>query len=165
MNIRSNKGFTIIELVVVIAILGVLAAVAMPKFASLESKARTASLEGVRGGFTASLQISHAKWLADGSGAADTALALDGAYIRVNSLGWPTVDTLGAGPVQNTALKLYELLMAGTFPGSGWSSTQGTLDNFGAADFTLAGAGGGSFCYDAAKGVVKTGTRSGTACP
>jgi MSHA pilin protein MshA len=44
--VRSQKGFTIIELVVVIVILGILAAVAFPRFQDLSGTARTAVLNG-----------------------------------------------------------------------------------------------------------------------
>ena len=56
MNTGSNKGFTVIELVMVIVIVGLLASVATPKFAGLEENARTAAFDGVKGGFTAAVR-------------------------------------------------------------------------------------------------------------
>ncbi len=62
--VSSNKrqqGFTLIELVIVIIILGILSVIAAPKFLSLSSDAQTSSLKGVAGSIASMNQLVHAK--------------------------------------------------------------------------------------------------------
>lgn len=59
-SLKSNSGFTLIELVVVIVILGILAATAAPKFMDLQSDARIAYLNGMKGAVNSANQMLHA---------------------------------------------------------------------------------------------------------
>ena len=56
---KAQKGFTLIELVVVITILGILAAFAFPRFASLEVEARAATVDGLAGSLRAASALAH----------------------------------------------------------------------------------------------------------
>ena len=59
--VRSQKGFTIIELVVVIVILGILAAVAFPKFQDLSGDAKQAVVNGGKAALVSAAVITYAK--------------------------------------------------------------------------------------------------------
>jgi MSHA pilin protein MshA len=59
-------GFTLIELVVVIALLAILAAFAIPRFVGLEREARSAAILGVSGSIRSAATLAHSLWLAQG---------------------------------------------------------------------------------------------------
>jgi len=88
----KQRGFTLIELVVVITILGILAAFAVPRFARLEVQAQTAARDALGGSVRASAALAHALWLASGQPANVT---MEGAAVPIVMVnGYPNRATI-----------------------------------------------------------------------
>ena len=95
---NRQSGFTIVELVVVIILLGILAATALPRFIDLDDEANAAAFEGVVGGFQTGLSLYHAQWFADQEPPAGTQL-LEFGNLRTNGQGFPYSTTSRTGHV------------------------------------------------------------------
>jgi MSHA pilin protein MshB len=63
---KKQTGFTLIELVIVVVILGFLAVTAIPKFIDLTDQAKQANIEGMAGGFASAVSLVRAQWEAEG---------------------------------------------------------------------------------------------------
>lgn len=91
---RTQQGFTLIELVMVIVILGVLAAVAVPKFVDLSSDARSAAVQGVAGGISSASSVNYAARSVNSANGTSTVTTCDVAAARILEGGLPSGYTV-----------------------------------------------------------------------
>jgi MSHA pilin protein MshA len=86
LGIRDQRGFTLIEIVMVIVLLGVLAAIAIPKYVDLKRDAQNATADGIVASVSSSAAIGYAKNAISGTATYPDITTLDTTYLNVRNV-------------------------------------------------------------------------------
>ncbi len=136
---KRQTGFTLIELVVVILILGLLAAVAFPRYAALSTQARISSINGVAGGLRGAVALVRAQYLVNNNTAATTVTMLDGTVVTTSA------GVNGGIPISTAAGGIDNAMLTPT----GYTFTVGAT-----ATFVLTGVANCQVNYTGATGLI-----------
>ncbi|RUO50235.1 MSHA biogenesis protein MshA [Pseudidiomarina aquimaris] len=111
---KQQKGFTLIELIIVIVVLGILAVTAAPQFINFQSDARESTVKGAQASIQGAMQLVYAKSLIDGSDAAAT-----GTVVTEND----TIDIIYGYPAAEAASATTGGIAAAAGLGTDWASS------------------------------------------
>ncbi len=105
---RSEVGFTLLEFIVVVTMIGVLAASALGYYTDIVRDARISGVQFLSSRFAAAVAGVHVKWIVDGQ---PQIIELDGFQLRVNDQGWPVAETSRRSGDKNVCRQLWDSLL------------------------------------------------------
>lgn len=126
---KKQQGFTIIELVVVILLLGILTATALPRFMDVSTEAHGAVVDGVESGLRTGLALYRATWMAENQPQTNVGFG-DNNMVPHGTSGYP-IGTDGTASDEADCLAVYNGLLQVGRPAVGsaaFSATAATLE-------------------------------------